>query len=199
MVNDEKGKWIGNLNQTLGENESYSIRNKIKEQGKDEFFKGIKKAYNSDMTLENPAFDSLTRYEDPVRIHYDFSINKEDNIIYFNPMFAEGQKENPFKSTERKYPVEMPYTSDETYVLTLQVPDGYTVDEIPKSIKVKLNEEGEGEFEYIIAQSENTISLRSRLRFSRATFLPEEYDLLREFFNLVVKKHNEQIVFKKKV
>ena len=31
-----------------------------------------------------------------------------------------------------------------------------------------------------------------------AYYLPEEYEMLREFFNLVVKKHNEQIVFKKK-
>jgi hypothetical protein len=36
------------------------------------------------------------------------------------------------------------------------------------------------------------------LRITRAYFLPEEYEMLREFFNYVVKKHNEQIVFKKK-
>ena len=197
LVNDEKGKWIGNLTQTLGDYESYSVRNKIKEQGKDEFFKSLKKAYNNELELENPVFDSLTRYEDPVKIHYDFSINKNEDIIYFNPMFAEGQKENPFKSAERRYPVEMPYTFDETFVSTMEVPNGYMVDELPKPIKVKLNEEGEGAFEYIIQQSNNTISLRSRLQFSRATFSPDEYDLLREFFNLVVKKHNEQIVFKK--
>jgi hypothetical protein len=29
-------------------------------------------------------------------------------------------------------------------------------------------------------------------------FLPDEYETLREFFNLVVTKENEQIVFKKK-
>jgi hypothetical protein len=28
--------------------------------------------------------------------------------------------------------------------------------------------------------------------------LPDEYEILREFFNLIVNKHNEQIVFKKK-
>jgi hypothetical protein len=36
------------------------------------------------------------------------------------------------------------------------------------------------------------------LTFKRALFVPEEYETLREFFSLVVKKHSEQIVFKKK-
>jgi len=198
LLNGENGKWSGNLNQTLGDYESYTVRNKIKEQGVDGFLKEIKKAYNNELEIENPTFDSLTQYENPVKIHYDFNMKADEDIIYFNPMFAEGQKENPFKSAERLYPVEMPYVFDETFVLSLEVPKGYMVDELPKSIRVKLNEEGEGEFEYIIAESNGMVSLRSRLKFTRATFQPEEYAMLREFFNLVVKKHSEQIVFKKK-
>jgi hypothetical protein len=92
----------------------------------------------------------------------------------------------------------MPYTIDETYILSLDVPPGYAVDEMPKSMVLKLNEEGEGIFEYRISQSGETISLRSRLQIKRTVFAPDEYELLREFFNLVVAKQNEQIVFKKK-
>lgn len=44
LVNDDKGKWIGNFNQILGDYESYRVRSKIKEQGRDEFLKGIKKS-----------------------------------------------------------------------------------------------------------------------------------------------------------
>jgi hypothetical protein len=113
-------------------------------------------------------------------------------------MFGEGYKENPFKSAQRFYPVEMPYTLDETYLLQLQVPEGYVVDELPQQIMVKLNENDDGLFEYRLSESNGTISLRSRLRIKRSLFMPDEYNMLREFFDLVVKKHNEQIVFKKK-
>jgi hypothetical protein len=113
-------------------------------------------------------------------------------------MFGEGYKENPFKSAQRYYPVEMPYAVDETYLLQLQVPAGYAIDEMPKQMLVKLNEDEDGVFEYRISESNGYISLRSRLRFKRSYFQPDEYEMLREFFNLVVKKHNEQIVFKKK-
>jgi hypothetical protein len=49
-----------------------------------------------------------------------------------------------------------------------------------------------------LSESNGTISLRSRIKLKRAMFMPDEYEMLREFFNLVVKKHSEQIVFKKK-
>ncbi|MEO6720499.1 MAG: hypothetical protein ABIN67_09030, partial [Ferruginibacter sp.] len=78
------------------------------------------------------------------------------------------------------------------------VPAGYVIDELPKEMLLKLNDEGDGTFEYRLSESNGTITLLSRLRIRRANFQPEEYDMLREFFNLILKKHSEQIVFKKK-
>jgi hypothetical protein len=72
------------------------------------------------------------------------------------------------------------------------------VDELPKPLIVKLNEQDDGMFEYRISQSGDNISLRSRIRFKRSFFMPDEYETLREFFNLIVSKQAEQIVFKKK-
>ena len=196
---NDKGEIIGSLQQQPGYFESHEIREKIKEKGRDEFFKDVKKAYGQDVELINPKIDSLDNLEESVTIHYDFKLNQDkEDILYINPMFGEGYKENLFKSAERKYPVEMPYATDETYVFSMLVPQGYVVDELPKSIIVKLNQAGDGQFEYRISESAGTISLRSRIQLKRAYYLPAEYDLLREFFNLVVKKQTEQIVLKKK-
>jgi hypothetical protein len=199
IINDGKGNLSGSMQQVPGYYESYILRNKIKEKGKDQLFSDIKKGMNEDVEIRDASIDSLDKLEDPLNIQFDFEIKpaKED-IIYFNPMLGEGYKENPFKSAERFYPVEMPYTIDETYLLRLEIPQGYVVDELPKQIIVKLNENDDGMFEYRISESNGTVSLRSRLRIKRSYFQPDEYGMLREFFNLVVKKHNEQIVFKKK-
>jgi len=200
MLNtDEKGEMTGSLQQQPGYFESHEIREKVKEKGKDEFFQEVKKAYGQDVELVNPKIDSLDNLEESVAVHYDFklSTSKED-LMYINPMFGEGYKENTFKSVERKYPVEMPYTVDEIYTFSMFVPEGYVVDELPKSILVKLNEAGDGQFEYRISESGGTISMRSRIQLKRAYYSPVEYEMLREFFNLVVKKHSEQIVLKKK-
>lgn len=199
IIDDEKGNLTGSVQQTPGYFESSSLRSKIKEKGQEQLFNDIKKEFNAEIEITNKTIDSLNKYDEPLAIKYDFTLapNKED-IIYFNPMLGEAWKENPFKSAERFYPVEMPYTIDETYLLRLNVPEGYRIDELPKQIVVKLNEEGDGMFEYRISESNGIISMRSRLRIKRAYFQPEEYEMLREFFNMVVKKHAEQIVFKKK-
>jgi hypothetical protein len=199
ISNDDKGNWLGNMTKTPGYSESYSVRDKVKEKGQGEFFKEVQKQYGADVEIKSPYIDSLTKYEEPVALHYQMKWNPaKDDILYVDPMFGEAQKNNPFKSAERYYPVEMPYTIDETYLLTMEVPQGYLVDELPKQMAAKLDENGSAYFEYRISQSGNTISLRSIVRISRTLFMPDEYANLREFFNLIVNKQNEQIVFKKK-
>lgn len=199
LTNDDKGFIAGNLKKNPGYYESYRIRGRIKEKGKETYMKEMEKEYGSDVKITNIRIDSLTNYDEPVAVDYQFAYNPEkESIIYFNPMFGEGYKKNPFKSEERLYPVEMPYTIDDTYILTMEVPEGYVVDELPKQMVAKYDEEGKSFFEYRIQQSGSTISLRSRIKLDRAFYQPDEYFGLREFFNLIVKKHNEQIVFKKK-
>jgi len=199
LFSDEKGEISGRMQQIPGYYESYSLRSKIKEKGVEELFKDIKKDFSIDAEISNTHIDSLEKYDQPLQLNYDVKLNLEKNdIIYLNPMFGEGYKENPFKSATRSYPVEMPYAFDETYLLTTDVPSGYEVDELPKSIKVNFDEEGKSFFEYIISHSNGVISFRSRVKLTRSYYLPDEYEILREFFNLIVNKHNEQIVFKKK-
>jgi hypothetical protein len=187
------------MQQTPGYYESNELRDRVKEKGQEQLQKDIKKAFGAEIVISNFGIDSLDKYENELGIHYDFDIKDEkEDIMYLNPLFGEGYKENPFKSAERFYPVEMPFAMDETVNLQLEVPHGYVVDELPQSVIVKLNEQDDGMFEYRISQSGDNISLRSRVRFRRTFFMPDEYVTLREFFNLIVKKQAEQIVFKKK-
>ncbi|MBS1576473.1 MAG: DUF3857 domain-containing protein [Bacteroidetes bacterium] len=202
LANDDKGEIKGSIQQSLGYFESLQMRDNIKEKGKEAIIKDIQKGYQGygeDTKLENAEFNSADKFEEPIVLKYDISIKPGgDDIIYFNPMFGENYKNNPFKSAVRYYPVEMPYRTDETLVLNMEVPKGYEVDELPKPIRMKLNEEGDGMFEYLVQQQDDRISLRMKLIIKRTYFMPDEYDLLREFFNQVVKKEGEQIVFKKK-
>ena len=83
-------------------------------------------------------------------------------VLFCGQGFGEGIRENPFKSAERFYPVEMPYKIDETYNLQLEVPVGYEVDEMPKPILVKLNEQNEGLFEYRVSSKPNLLEGMSK-------------------------------------
>ena len=111
----------------------------------------------------------------------------DDEILYFNPMLFQEQKDNPFSAAERYYPVEMPYCIDESYVLNMQVPEGYAVDEIPKNSRVLLNE-SDGMFEYLITANQNQLQMRTRLKLNKALFEPEDYQTLRDLYALYGKK-----------
>src|SRR6185437_13423175 len=196
---DEKGGLSGRLQTTPGFNEACSIRENIKESGEKEFTKKIETSYTGDESASNFEIDSLKRPDDPLQVAYDLRITPDpgSDIFYFNPMMGEAYKENPFKAAERKYPVEMPFAMDETYTMNMEVPDGYVVDELPKSAKVLFNDD-EGFFEYLIVKGTDGIQFRSRIKLNKANFKPEDYETLREFFGYIVKKQSEQIVFKKK-
>jgi hypothetical protein len=197
LINDPKEGLAGHMQSRLGYYESLSVRDKVKSKGEASFFKELKSNFGNEVVIESTAIDSLKKLEEPVLVQYDFKLKLDEDIIYFNPLFSEGYKENRLKAAERKYPVEMPYALDETFVLNMEIPKGYTLEEMPKSAKVDFND-GEGMFEYLIGKSEDKIQLRSRVMLKKAYFLPDEYESLRSFFGYIVKKHSEQIVFKRK-
>jgi Domain of Unknown Function with PDB structure (DUF3857)/Domain of Unknown Function with PDB structure (DUF3858) len=196
--NTDKGL-EGEVQSTLGPEESYQLRREITEHGQSQYFKDIQTGYGEEAQIGNGGIDSLTRLEDPVKVHYDFTLKQpsDASVIYLNPILAGGWRENPFQAADRKYPVEMPYTRDETYVLSMDIPPGYVVDEMPKSAKVAFNGD-QGYFEYLLAQQGDKIQMRCRVRLNKALFPPEDYSSLRDFFAFIVKKENEQIVLKKK-
>jgi len=201
IVNDPKKKGIltGSYQSVPGQLESYEIRSAIAEKGETKYFEEIKTAARNEADIFNSWIDSLKDPEKPVKVESEFILKTGDNtdIIYFNPVLWAGYDRNPFAAAIRKYPVEMPYPINNTYALTMEIPDGFQVEELPKMTRVAYNG-GEGFFEYLIQKNENSLQLRCSLQLKKANFDPDDYNSLREFFGFVVKKENEQIVFKRK-
>jgi hypothetical protein len=123
--------------------------------------------------------------------------NVVPGTIYFNPVFFNKIKENPFRSEDRKYPVDFGHSFDQMYILKLAIPEGYVVDEAPQPKAMALPG-GAGKFTYSFSQIENTINIINSLQINKSVFNQEEYASLREFYNQLVAKQAEQIVLKKK-
>ncbi len=199
VANDGKGKISGKVIQKPGYVESQEIRKKVLKEGETAFINQFRKELDEGIQVQDVRIDSLKLYESPLQVILDFESNQfNEAVVYWDPLIGQGVKQNPFKSMNRQYPVELPHTVDQSFQLEMDVPEGYLVDELPKPLQVKLNEKGDGTFEYSASMTAGHIKLYSRLKINRSFFSIEEYQMLREFFNLVVKKHAEQIVFKKK-
>ena len=197
LNNDSVQGVIGSYSSNLGYYESLETRNDIAKEKQADFAKKLFRGYPQEIEASGLTIDSLQSYDDPIAINYNLKLKfGDDDIVYFNPLFDEQLKRNPFESAERLYPVEMPYVKNTVFTLNMEVPKGYKVDELPKYAKVKLNDD-EGMFEYMIANKEDNIQMRCKVSLKKATYNPEDYATLRDFYAFIVKKEAEQIVFKK--
>jgi hypothetical protein len=198
IFNDDKGKSSGSFKSVLGRNESYDVRKEIGSSSKKAYQKRIQTMAGPDFTISNLEIDSLTKFDFPLTVQYDFDMDMSPatDIFYFSPMIEDGFKTNPFKANERHYPVEMPFLIDKTYVLSMDVPKGFKVEEIPKPERVNYNG-NEGLFEYIIQADESNLQLLVHLKLNKTFFPVGEYPTLRTFFANIEKKESEKIVFRK--
>jgi hypothetical protein len=196
FVNDEKGVSSGSVTKRYGMDRAFEIREEIKKSTLKDYFKKLE-IQTIDMRLSNPSFDSLNRLNDPLVLHYDLDFKdlKAADLLYFRPI-QQVDFRNPFVDAVRTFPVEMTRKLDYTYVFSMEIPTGFRVDEMPKSARVRLSET-KGSFEYLIQEAGGLIQMRVHLKLNSATFYPDEYNDLRDFFAYVAKKFEEQIVFKR--
>ena len=116
--------------------------------------------------------------------------------IYVNPMIFPDESKNVFTSVNRKLPIEFPYLQSVRATVSLDVPKGYIVDEIPKSITAKF-EDNKLYMSFVIYTSEDKVQLRYQFDISTLRISPQSYHQFRQFWETLVTKNNEQIVFKK--
>lgn len=198
IYNDDSGKTVGNYKSLLGKSKSNEIRKEIGRSSMKLFENKIKTENGSDLAVENFQVDSLNKFDFPITIDYDFvlkNLSKAD-MLYFNPVVNEVYKKNHYKAMNRHYPVEIPYIIDDTYLLNMELPSGYKVDDMPKSARINYNG-NEGFFEYLIQKGETSIQLRIHLKLNKTFFDVEEYQTLRDFFSNIEKKENEIIILRK--
>jgi len=119
-----------------------------------------------------------------------------DNFL-FNPFITEQWQRNPFKSSERLYPVDFGAPLEEIMILTLDYPSGYEVDELPNKIGLALPQNG-GRFIFEIQNSMNKLSVNNSLLIAKPVFTSHEYHYLKELFNNVLAVQRTELVFKKK-
>jgi hypothetical protein len=118
-------------------------------------------------------------------------------LFIINPVLFFSRNENPFVSSERKFPVDFPCPMNEIYTLNIKVPDQYEVDELPSEINLKLEKNG-AIFNYSPTAASNENSIRYRLNRKETFFPVDNYNGLKEFYTLLIKKQSELIILKRK-
>ena len=151
--------------------------------------------------IENAVLENESNPEKELVLKYDFTLEDNVNIIgdkiFLNPFIIKTVKENPFKLENRKFPVELPAPLMDTYLFQFKLPEGFEVEELPESQNLVLPDGG-GKFMFISGVQGDEVQVMIRLQLAKTVYLPQEYAGLKELFNLIVMKQEQQIVLKKK-
>ena len=119
-----------------------------------------------------------------------------DNEVFFSPLLFLKDKENIFKSEERKYPVDFGYGFTNSFILNIKIPEGYQVTELPKSGRYQLPQ-NVGSFSIQIAESNGTLQVVVHETIAKSLITSDYYPALKEFYDQIIRKENEQVVLKK--
>jgi len=118
------------------------------------------------------------------------------DMIYINPIIYPTIKENPFKDKERKVEIILPYPVKKKQVISIQIPNGYEVDELPTSQRFTLD--GVGMYQFQIFSEEGKIKIVSIFDLNAHQIPSQHYAALKNLFDIIVEKTGEQIVLRKK-
>lgn len=156
---------------------------------------------NLPATLNNYTVKNLDDPDGTLAIHYEADIKLDNKVstIYFDPYFTKFFAKNPFVSKSRKYAIEMDYKEDINYVFRLQLPEGFTVEDYPKSAILKYRENETMLLKNIMDFDEEgkIFSLNSRFTTKSTLFAAEEYNDIRSFYENMMTEQNKKIVLKK--
>jgi hypothetical protein len=169
------------------------------EKNPDDYFRKMQentKGLTINNFLVSDRNDINKRVSDSLNIEIADNLDIVGDKITFTPLLFEKVEKNRYTLEDRKYPVNYAYPISRTYVFVYKLPEGYTIESLPKPVILKLPDNS-ASVTYSIQSSGNKITVVFIQNINKILFLPDEYKNLKTLYDLIVMKHAEQIILKK--
>jgi hypothetical protein len=150
--------------------------------------------------IEDYVRDNDLDVSKPIIESYSFNGNNSAEIIggkiYVAPLLFLTSNENPFKLEKREYPIDFSFPFQEKFLINVEIPQGYIVESIPKSVNMVTGDEI-GSFKYLSSTVENKIQVSITFEIHTAIVGADYYEVIKDFYQKVIDKQNEKIVLVK--
>ena len=196
---DAQGQVTGKVREQYFDYNALRFREKYSELSQDSYLDNLEKRHKG---FEIAEYEIVNKNEisEPIIEKYSF---KSDNLteiigdkIYIQPLLYLSETENPFKQETRAYPIDFSYPFKDKYMVSITIPDGYQIESIPKSISLAMDGDY-GSFSLSASNSDKNIQITVSLSINASIVPAQDYDILKEFFKVIIEKQNEKIVLKK--
>lgn len=196
---DSKGIITGKLRRQLTDYNALAFRNKVEDVKEDIYLENLENEYEK-IEIKDYSRSNDKNLKLPVTETFSFTSSNLTEIInskiYINPMLFYTLHENPFKLEIREYPIDYGFSFLNKYVVNIQIPDGYELENLPTS-EIFSMQDDIGSFKFITSSSANTINLLIMNQINTPIVSSEYYDMLKEFYQKMIDKQNEKIVLVK--
>ena len=196
---DQYGKIKGKNRIQNFDYHAYLFRDNYIETQRETYIQNLEKEYNG-IEIENYVVQNKTDLLKPLIEEYDFTDNngtvKINDKIYFSPMLHYVTTINPFVEEEREYSVDFPFSYQDKYTFTIEIPEGYLIEYMPKSIFLAM-EQNIGTFKFTISDLGKHIQLVVTTEINDTSIAKEYYPDLKDFYRKMIEKQNEKIILVK--
>jgi hypothetical protein len=196
---DEEGNLSGNVQISYSDYEAAARRKLLSGLNNEELTKHIQNEWKV-VAVKNYLIENLQEIDKLFIEKFEIVIKSEEENpkrIYFNPFLQDKWTENPFKSSERLYPVDFGAPLQQIVSVSIKVPANYIIDDFPPSQSLALPAEG-GRYIFAANKTENSIVMRNSVLLSKAVYNSNEYASLKELFARIVQIHQTDLVFLRK-
>jgi hypothetical protein len=114
----------------------------------------------------------------------------------FNPFVFFEFSDNPFKSENRRNPVDLIYPKELRNTIIVKLPKEFTTKEIPASTKLA-TPDGSASFTFLTNSTPGKLEFMALLKISKSVFTEAEYLELRQFVSEVIKVIKSPVVLSK--
>jgi len=170
-------------------------------EGESKFLEEHFTGHNPGMAID--SFETMNIDADslPFRATFTFKMPAKESGEYafislnnFNELQV-----NPFLSENRLSNINFGYRKSITTSFFIDIPEGYEVDAVPKSVVLKTEDKTMAVSRQVIVE-EVTHRIQAKIQFQNAVswFPSDQYSVIREFYKKMDAMLNEQIVLKKK-
>ena len=197
MVNlDENGTIKGKCRNTKTNHKALSFRREFNRKGEDDFLDDLENKYGG-MEISEFIVKNNADLAKPIIESFTFEKENQADIIgdkiHFSPLFYMRMSENPFKIENREFPVDFGYPYETKYRFTINLPDGYKVESLPKSEAFKMADDL-GFFSYKISNDKEKVQVIVSSKINSSIIAPQYYEALKSYFSMIVKKEADQVV-----
>lgn len=193
---DEEGEMKGDIISTERGYNALRKRRMLKNKSEEDYLEEFE---TENPLIEVETFDIVSDEKEIIKTAYKIAIpdfTLDDNDIRLNPFIIEKNSKNPFKLKERNYPVDFGFSWSESFSIRINIPEGYTVSQIPPDKTIGLPNNG-GKLIYKVNKTDKDIIVFMKYSLRKAVYTNVEYHYLKEYFNNIIKAQDAYIELKK--